>query len=68
MKPLRSSMLNGVSYDADTEKLRVQFTNRTIYEYYNVPEHIYKGLLNAQSHGSYFTKFIKKKGYEYRRV
>lgn len=63
-----SSNLASVGYDASLNTLEIQFKNGGIYQYFNVPESIYKGLMNASSHGSYFDAYVKKAGYSYTKV
>lgn len=58
MVPVSSSNLVAVGYDKANKILRVQF-NSGIYDYYDVPESIYDGLLSAQSKGQYHSSFIK---------
>lgn len=68
LKPVSSSNLKAVGYDAETKTLQIEFLNGGLYEYYNIPENIYKGLMAASSHGSYFDQHIKKGGYRYRKL
>jgi hypothetical protein len=63
-----SSHLASVGYDPTTRILEVEFLDRSIYQYSNVPEHLYHGLMSASSDGSYLDAHIKKGGYTYRRV
>jgi len=56
--PVRSSNLVAVGYDPNTSTLEIEFHNG-LYEYYNVPQSIYNGLMAAASHGSYFHQNIK---------
>lgn len=58
MNRVSSSKLVAVGYDASAMILRVELKNAT-YEYYNVPEHVYKGLMSAPSHGCYYSAYIK---------
>lgn len=58
IQPVISSKLVAVGYDAISMILRVQLKNAT-YEYYNVPEHIYKGLMSATSHSHYHATYIR---------
>ncbi len=60
-----SSAIRAVEYDARTRVLTVQFTSSQIYEYLDVPESEYLGLLNAESKGSYFSHNIRDR-YEFR--
>lgn len=62
-----SSNLRSVGYDAETETLEIQFNSSGIFQYYNVPERIYEGLMNASSKGSYLHTYIKH-NYHYRKV
>jgi hypothetical protein len=63
-----SSNLASVGYDAQTEILEIEFLNGSVYQYFNVPENIHSGLMNAASHGSYFAAHIKKGGFSYKKI
>lgn len=54
-----SSNISSIGYDSNTRTLEVQFNNRSIYQYYNVPQSIYNGLMSASSHGSYLHSHVK---------
>lgn len=56
---VNSSNLRSVGYDRSTQTLEVEFNSGGIYQYSQVPESIYNGLMNAPSHGRYFNHFIK---------
>lgn len=58
---VRSSDLKSVGYDKQQKILEIEFHSGGIYQYNNVPEAIYSGLMNAPSHGKYFHQFIKDK-------
>lgn len=66
MKPVISSNLVSVGYEPQTQTLRVQFHNGT-YDYYKVPESVYRGLMSAGSHGEYHAAHIKNV-YSYNRI
>jgi hypothetical protein len=66
-KPVISSNLSSVGYDSETNTLEIEFNNFTIYQFFGVPESIYKGLINAISHGKYFHAQIKNI-YQYRKI
>ncbi|MCQ4638000.1 KTSC domain-containing protein [Anaerovorax odorimutans] len=66
MCPVSSSNLVAVGYDASTQVLRVQFKSGT-YDYFNVPESIYNGLMSAPSKGQYHAAYIKN-AYRYSRL
>jgi KTSC domain len=63
-----SSNLASVGYDFARNLLEIAFRNGSVYQYYDVPHHIYEGLMQASSHGRYFDRFIKDAGYTYHRV
>lgn len=66
--PVTSSNLKDVGYDSQTSILEIGFTNGRVYQYFDVPEDIYNGLMSASSHGRYFDAYIKKGGYSYGQV
>lgn len=66
-QPVQSSSLLSVGYDKDTNTLEIEFRSDGIYQYFNVPEDIYSGLLNAPSKGTYFHEFIRGR-YRYKRI
>jgi hypothetical protein len=66
--PVSSSNLASVGYDPELRILEVEFLNRSVYQYLNVPSYVYSGLMGASSHGSYLDSHVKKAGYPYRRV
>jgi hypothetical protein len=55
---VKSSHLESVGYDSGTQKMHVRFKNGDVHEF-DVPEHVHAGLVNSDSPGSYFHKFIK---------
>ena len=66
MIPVVSSNLAAVGYDSENQILTVQF-HSGLYEYMNVPESVFNGLLNASSKGQYHAAYIKN-AYPYRRI
>lgn len=66
--PVSSSSLKSVGYDEASSTLEVEFGHGGIYEYSNVPESRYSGLMSAASKGEYFDEYIKKGGYGYRKI
>lgn len=63
-----SSNLSSVGYDPAAATLEIEFLGGGVYQYFNVPAHVYSGLMSAGSHGRYFDAHIKKAGYRYRRI
>jgi len=58
-KPVQSSNLSSIGYDENSSTLEVEFLNNTIYQYFDVPQHIYKGLIQADSQGQFLAQNIK---------
>jgi hypothetical protein len=54
-----SKSLRKVGYDAERRLLQVQFQNRSVYQYFEVPAAVYQELMQAPSKGSYFNRFIR---------
>lgn len=63
--PVSSSNINSIGYEGTT--LYVLFKSGGLYEYYNVPQHVYDSLMSAGSHGSFLATHIKGH-YGYRRI
>lgn len=66
-KPVSSSNIASIGYDAESETLEIQFHNGGIYRYYGVPQAVYTGLMASSSHGSYLAQNIKNR-YQYKKV
>lgn len=67
-KPVSSSDLSSVGYDSASSTLEIEFKDGSIYQYFAVPPDAYTGLMAALSHGTYFSRHIKNRGYRYRKV
>lgn len=61
--PVASTNVASIGYEVETQTLEVEFRNGSVYQYFNVPEFHYEGLLNASSKGRYLNEHIKKGGY-----
>lgn len=59
MIKVNSSNLSAVGYDSKTGILTIEFNNGGLYEYYDVPQNIYDGLMSDSSKGSFFHRFIR---------
>ena len=57
---VNSSAISEVSYDKETQILRIQFVRGAEYEYPSVPEQEFHNLVSAPSVGKYFNTNIKK--------
>lgn len=63
-----SSNIASIGYDASSMILEVEFHSGAVYQYYDVPESLFEGLMSADSHGRYLNEFIKKGGFRYERI
>jgi hypothetical protein len=66
--PVSSSNLASVGYDPATQTLEIEFLHGAIYQYSGVPSSVYEGLMAADSHGTYFDRYVKKAGYRYQKI
>ncbi|WP_338561957.1 KTSC domain-containing protein [Erwinia sp. E_sp_B01_3] len=66
-KPVTSSILKSVGYDADTSTLEISFRYGIVNQYFGVRTHIYSGLMNAASKREFFNQNIKS-SYPFRNV
>ena len=62
-----SSNIASVGYDPQRHVLEVEFLGGAVYQYYGVPEQVYRGLMSARSHGTYFSAYIRT-SYQYSQV
>lgn len=56
---LDSTSIAWVAYSAEQRLLEVMFQNGKVYDYFDVPSHIYTQLLGAKSKGHYFNHHIR---------
>lgn len=57
--PVTSSNIASIGYDENTSTLEIEFLDNSIYQYFDVPQQIYKGLMQADSHGKFLAQNIK---------
>jgi hypothetical protein len=62
-----STTIVSVGYDASMETLEIEFKNGGIYQYYNVPETVYRQLMEATSKGQFFQTYVRD-AFPYSRV
>lgn len=60
MTPVNSSNISAVGYDPSNRILCVSFHTGSTYAYYDVPQEIYIGLMNASSVGRYHKEHVKR--------
>jgi hypothetical protein len=58
-QPVSSSNIASIGYDANSQTLEIEFLNGGVYQYFDIPQHVYDELMNADSHGQYLAQNIK---------
>jgi len=56
---INSSNLAEAGYDAASSTLELMFVDGRVYQYFDVPEHVYSGLIAAASAGQFFHQQIR---------
>lgn len=64
---VESTNIKAISYDQRSEILSVHFLNDSLYEYFDVPQVVFKALLIAPSKGKFFHENIRNT-YDWQRV
>jgi KTSC domain len=59
--PVDSSTLATVAYDPARATLRLEFRDRSVYDYFRVPAEVHQALLHASSKGRYFNHAIRRR-------
>lgn len=63
-----SSNLASIGYDANNEILEVEFLKSgDVYQYFDVPANVFNELMNAPSHGVFFSANIRN-DYEFQKL
>jgi hypothetical protein len=65
--PVVSSNLKSIGYDLASQTLEIEFHSGQVYQYFGVPEKVYRELIAASSHGKYFHKRIRDR-YRHKRL
>ena len=63
----QSSNVARFGYDNETRVLKVEFKNGAVYDYYDVPEHVFNGMKAAPSVGQFLAQQVKG-SYRYART
>lgn len=56
---VQSSNISSIGYEENSRTLEIEFNTGKIYQYSQVSENVYKALMNAPSHGSYFNANVR---------
>lgn len=54
-----SSNIASIGYDNESQTVEIEFLNGGVYQYFDVPSHVYQELIDAASHGQYLAQNIK---------
>ena len=65
--PVTSSSIASAGYSAQESTLEIEYYNGSIYQYFAVPESVFKSLLGAESKGAFVSQRIRGH-YPYRRI
>ncbi|WP_370620259.1 KTSC domain-containing protein [Pantoea ananatis] len=60
-EPVTSSNIASIGYEENSLTLEIEFIKSGVYEYSDVPPHVYSELRSAPSIGVYFNENIKNK-------
>lgn len=66
-EPVASTSISAVGYDEPSQTLEVEFTNGSIYQYYNLTAAVFEQFMQAASKGQFLAYQIKN-AYPYSRV
>ena len=56
---VNSSAISAIGYDQRTMRMHIRFIQGDTYDFCGVPAHIFQGLLNARSKGTYYNDHIR---------
>lgn len=56
---VESSNIVSIGYSPTRYVLEIEFHGGGVYQYAQIPSHVYQGLMDAESKGSYFLRFIR---------
>ena len=59
--PLESTSLAAIDYDLASRRLEVHFRSGERYLYFQVPPHTYQQLLQAESKGACFNRYVRNR-------
>lgn len=65
--PVQSSNVAEVGYDSQSMTLEVAFRDGSVYQYFDVPDTVYQGLLHADSVGTFLNAQVKN-NYRYTKL
>lgn len=57
---MHSRLLATIAYDHNQAVLHLEFCDGTVYQYFQVPRQTYQDLLQADSKGTYFNRYVRR--------
>lgn len=60
-----SSNIASIGYDPDNQVLEIEFLSGAVYQYYDVPQSVYDGLMAADSHGKFLMGHRTKRFFQW---
>jgi len=67
-RPVRSTSLKSVGYDADTLTLEIEWRNGSLVRYTGVPAPMYQALLTVSGKALFVEQVVERGGYEREQV
>jgi len=64
---VNSSNISAIGYESSSNILEIEFNDGSIYQYSNVPQGEYDGIMGASSHGQYLHQHIRDR-YSYKKI
>jgi hypothetical protein len=61
MIPIQSSFIESIGYLPVEKELQIRFKNGSLYAFYEVPEHTFENLRDAESKGRFFKMSIERR-------
>ncbi len=58
---ISSTSIRSVGYDPDQKMLEIEFQSGEVYDFHDVPQEVYRDLMQAESHGQFFQQNIREK-------
>ena len=68
LKPVVSSMISSIGFDANSKRLCLQFPNGKCYEYSGVDSETFLRVVTAESTGKAFNEHIKNGGFKFKKI
>ena len=66
-RAVSSSTISSIAYDTNDSTLQIRFRRGGVFNFFNVPDHVWRGLMTAHSHGQYFHSHIRDR-YDCRKI